>query len=110
MAGETIMTVVGNLTADPELRYTQNGLAVANFTIASTPRSYDRQAGEWRDGEPLFIRASVWRDFAEHSASTHNRYVYILNSLDVMFVSVINSCATFKNCICAHPLRYSSLS
>ncbi|HIY64987.1 MAG TPA: single-stranded DNA-binding protein [Candidatus Agrococcus pullicola] len=70
MAGETIMTVVGNLTADPELRYTQNGLAVANFTIASTPRSYDRQAGEWRDGEPLFIRASVWREFAEHSAST----------------------------------------
>lgn len=70
MAGETIITVVGNLTSDPELRYTQNGLAVANFTIASTPRSFDRQAGEWRDGEPLFIRASVWREVAEHAATS----------------------------------------
>jgi single-strand DNA-binding protein len=66
MAGETIITVVGNLTADPELRYTQNGLAVANFTIASTPRTFDRQANEWKDGEALFLRASVWREFAEH--------------------------------------------
>jgi single-strand DNA-binding protein len=66
MAGETIITVVGNLTADPELRYTQNGLAVANFTIASTPRTYDRQANEWKDGEALFLRASCWREFAEH--------------------------------------------
>ena len=66
MAGETIITVVGNLTADPELRYTQNGLAVANFTIASTPRNFDRQANEWKDGEALFLRASVWREFAEH--------------------------------------------
>lgn len=54
MAGETTITVVGNLTADPELRYTQNGVAVANFTIASTPRTYDRQSGEWKDGEALF--------------------------------------------------------
>ena len=69
MAGETIITVVGNLTADPELRYTQNGIAVANFTIASTPRSLDRQSGEWKDGEALFMRASVWREFAEHVAS-----------------------------------------
>ncbi len=66
MAGETIITVVGNLTADPELRYTQNGLPVANFTIASTPRNFDRQANEWKDGEALFLRASVWREFAEH--------------------------------------------
>jgi single-strand DNA-binding protein len=66
MAGETIITVVGNLTADPELRYTQNGLAVANFMIASTPRTFDRQANEWKDGEALFLRASVWREFAEH--------------------------------------------
>lgn len=66
MAGETIITVVGNLTADPELRYTQNGLAVANFTIASTPRTFDRQSNEWKDGEALFLRASVWREFAEH--------------------------------------------
>jgi len=70
MAGETIITVVGNLTADPELRYTQNGLAVANFTIASTPRTFDRQANEWKDGESMFMRASVWREFAEHVAST----------------------------------------
>jgi single-strand DNA-binding protein len=70
VAGETIITVVGNLTSDPELRYTQNGLAVANFTIASTPRTFDRQANEWKDGEALFLRASVWRDFAEHVAGS----------------------------------------
>lgn len=70
MAGETVITVIGNLTADPELRYTQNGLAVANFTIASTPRTFDRQANEWKDGEALFLRASVWREFAEHVAGS----------------------------------------
>jgi single-strand DNA-binding protein len=70
MAGETIITVVGNLTSDPELRYTQNGLAVANFTIASTPRSFDRASNDWKDGEALFLRASVWREFAEHVASS----------------------------------------
>ncbi len=70
MTGETTITVVGNLTADPELRYTQNGLPVANFTIASTPRTFDRQANEWKDGEALFLRASVWREFAEHVAGS----------------------------------------
>ena len=70
MAGETIITVVGTLTADPELRYTQSGLAVANFTIASTPRSFDRASNDWKDGEALFMRASVWREFAEHVASS----------------------------------------
>lgn len=70
MSGETIITVVGNLTADPELRYTQSGLAVANFTIASTPRQFDRNANEWKDGDPLFLRASVWREFAEHVAQS----------------------------------------
>ena len=70
MAGETVITVVGNLTADPELRYTQGGLPVANFTIASTPRTFDRQANEWKDGEALFLRASVWREFAEHVAGS----------------------------------------
>jgi single-strand DNA-binding protein len=70
MAGETIITVVGNLTADPELRYTQGGLAVANFTIASTPRTFDRAANDWKDGEALFLRASCWREFAEHVAGT----------------------------------------
>jgi single-strand DNA-binding protein len=70
MAGETVITVVGNLTADPELRYTQNGLAVANFTIASTPRNFDRAANDWKDGEPLFLRASCWREFAEHVSAS----------------------------------------
>jgi single-strand DNA-binding protein len=70
VAGETIITVVGNLTSDPELRYTQNGLAVANFTIASTPRSFDRASNDWKDGEALFLRASVWREFAEHVAGS----------------------------------------
>jgi single-strand DNA-binding protein len=70
MAGETIITVVGNLTADPELRYTQGGLAVANFTIASTPRTFDRQANDWKDGDALFLRASCWREFAEHVAGS----------------------------------------
>jgi len=70
MAGETVITVVGNLTADPELRYTQNGLAVANFTIASTPRTLDRASNEWKDGEALFLRVSVWREFAEHVAGS----------------------------------------
>ena len=70
MAGETVITVVGNLTADPELRYTQNGLPVANFTIASTPCNFDRASGEWKDGDALFLRASVWREFAEHVAGS----------------------------------------
>ncbi|WP_213815279.1 single-stranded DNA-binding protein [Glaciihabitans sp. dw_435] len=70
MAGETVITVVGNLTSDPELRYTQGGLAVANFTIASTPRSFDRASNDWKDGDALFLRASVWREFAEHVAGS----------------------------------------
>lgn len=70
MSGETTLTIVGNLTADPELRYTQAGLAVTNFTIASTPRVFDRKSNEWKDGDALFIRASVWRDFAEHVANS----------------------------------------
>lgn len=65
MAGETIITVVGNMVADPELRFTQQGLAVANFTIASTPRTFDRQTNEWKDEEALFLRASIWREAAE---------------------------------------------
>ena len=61
MAGDTTITVVGNLTADPELRFTPSGAAVANFTVASTPRMYDRQSGEWKDGEALFLRCNIWR-------------------------------------------------
>ncbi|ALY10305.1 ssDNA-binding protein [Arthrobacter phage JKerns] len=70
MAGETTITVIGNLTNDPELRFTPSGSAVANFTIASTPRTFDRQANEWKDGETLFLRASVWRETAENVAET----------------------------------------
>lgn len=66
LAGETVITVIGNLTADPELRWTGNGAAVADFTIASTPRTYDRNSGEWKDGESLFLRCSVWRNAAEN--------------------------------------------
>ncbi|KUM31862.1 single-stranded DNA-binding protein [Arthrobacter sp. EpRS66] len=70
MAGETVITVIGNLTADPELRFTPAGSAVANFTIASTPRTFDRQSNEWKDGEGLFLRASVWKEAAENVAET----------------------------------------
>lgn len=70
MAGETLITVVGNLTADPEMRFTANGAAVANFTIASTPKTFDRQTNEFKDSEPLFLRSSVWREQAENVAET----------------------------------------
>ena len=73
MAGETVITVVGNLTADPELRYTQNGLPVANFTIASTPRNFDRQANEWKDGDALFLRCNIWKEAAENVAESLTR-------------------------------------
>ncbi|GAA2094758.1 MULTISPECIES: single-stranded DNA-binding protein [Brevibacterium] len=73
MAGETIITVVGNVTADPELRFTANGAAVANFTVASTPRTFDRQANEFRDGETLFLRCSAWREMAENVAESVSR-------------------------------------
>ncbi|AXQ65169.1 ssDNA-binding protein [Gordonia phage Schmidt] len=66
MAGETVITIVGNLTADPELRFTQSGAAVANFTIASTPRTFDKDANEWVDGEALFMRCNLWREAAEN--------------------------------------------
>lgn len=70
MAGETLITIVGNMVSDPELRYTQSGLPVANFTIASTPKMFDKQTNEWKDGDALFLRASVWREFAEHVAGS----------------------------------------
>lgn len=70
MAGETIITVVGNLTNDPELRFTPGGDAVANFTIASTPRTFDKKTNDWKDGETLFLRCSVWREAAENVAES----------------------------------------
>src|SRR5689334_21929930 len=73
MAGETTITVVGNLTDDPELRFTPSGAAVAKFRIASTPRTMDRQSGEWKDGEPLFLACNVWRQAAENVAESLQR-------------------------------------
>ncbi|GGC01032.1 single-stranded DNA-binding protein [Cellulomonas carbonis] len=70
MAGDTVITVVGNLTGDPELRFTPSGAAVANFTIASTPRQFDRQSNEWKDGDTLFMRCSIWREAAENVAES----------------------------------------
>ncbi len=70
MAGDTLLTVIGNLTADPELRFTPSGAAVANFTVASTPRTFDRQANEWKDGDTLFMRCSLWREAAENVAES----------------------------------------
>ena len=73
MAGETTLTIIGNLTQDPELRFTPSGAAVANFTVASTPRTFDRQSNEWKDGETLFMRCSVWREAAENVAESLQR-------------------------------------
>ena len=73
MAGDTTITVVGNLTADPELRFTPSGAAVANFTVASTPRIFDRQSSEWKDGEALFLRCNIWREAAENVAESLTR-------------------------------------
>lgn len=73
MAGETVITVVGNLTADPELKFTQSGAAVASFTIASTPRTLNRQSGQWEDGEALFLRCNAWRQLAENVAESLTR-------------------------------------
>ena len=75
MAGDTTITVVGNLTADPELRFTPSGAAVANFTVASTPRIFDRQSSEWKDGEALFLRCNIWREAAENVAESLTRGV-----------------------------------
>ena len=80
MAGETVITVVGNLTADPELRFTPSGAAVANFTVASTPRTFDRQSGEWKDGEALFMRCNVWRQPAENVAESLTRGMRVMVS------------------------------
>jgi len=73
MAGDTTITVVGNLTDDPELRFTPSGAAVAKFRVASTPRFMDKTSGEWKDGEPLFLACNIWRDAAEHVAESLQR-------------------------------------
>jgi single-strand DNA-binding protein len=73
MAGETTITIIGNLTDDPELRFTPSGAAVAKFRVASTPRTLDRASGEWKDGEPLFLSCTVWRQAAENVAESLQR-------------------------------------
>jgi len=80
MAGETTITVIGNLTDDPELRFTPSGAAVAKFRIASTPRTLDRASGEWKDGEPLFLQCSVWRQVAENVAESLQRGARVIVS------------------------------
>ncbi|MGW5569642.1 single-stranded DNA-binding protein [Nocardia thailandica] len=80
MAGDTSVTIIGNLTADPELRFTPAGDAVANFTVASTPRSFDRRTNEWKDGEALFLRCSLWREAAENIAESLPRGARVIVS------------------------------
>lgn len=80
MAGDTTLTVVGNLTADPELRFIQSGAAVVNFTVASTPRTFDRATSEWKDGETLFLRCSLWREAAENVAESLTKGMRVIVS------------------------------
>ncbi len=80
MTGETTITLVGNLTADPELRYTTSGTPMVSFTVASTPRSFDRATGQWTDGEALFLRCTAWRVLAEHTAASLHRGTRVLVS------------------------------
>ncbi|HPF81626.1 single-stranded DNA-binding protein [Nostocoides australiense] len=80
MANETTITIIGNLTGDPELRFTPSGAAVANFTVASTPRTFDRNSNEWKDGETLFMRCSVWREVAENVAESLHRGTRVIVS------------------------------
>ncbi|RAN92633.1 Single-stranded DNA-binding protein [Micromonospora saelicesensis] len=80
MSGETVITVIGNLTDDPELRFTPSGAAVAKFRIASTPRYFDKASGEFKDGEPLFLSCNVWRDAAEHVAESLTRGARVIAS------------------------------
>lgn len=80
MAGETVITLIGNLTNDPELRFTPSGSAVSNFTLASTPRTFDRQSNEWKDGETLFMRCSLWREAAENVAESLTKGMRVIVS------------------------------
>lgn len=95
MAGDTVLTVIGNLTDSPELRFTPAGAAVANFTVASTPRYFDRNAGEFKDGDPLFLRCNLWRQAAENLAESliiwspedENALKQLLSDVDMSFTS-----------------------
>jgi len=83
MSNETTITVIGNLTNDPELRFTPSGSAVANFTVASTPRTFDKNINEWKDGESLFLRCSVWRETAENVAESLTKGMRVILSGDL---------------------------
>lgn len=78
MAGETVITIIGNLTADPEMRTTRNGSTVANFSIAATPRVFDKQSNQWVDGDALFLRCSAWRDLATHCAQSLSKGMRVI--------------------------------
>lgn len=78
MANDTQITIVGNLTGDPELRFTQGGAAVASFTVASTPRTFDKQSNSWKDGETLFLRCSAWREYAENIADSLSKGMRVI--------------------------------
>ncbi|KAJ8143163.1 hypothetical protein OY671_003702 [Metschnikowia pulcherrima] len=78
MAGDTVITVIGNLTGDPESRFTPSGAAVANFTVASTPRTFDRQSNEWKDGDTSFMRCSIWREAAENVAESSTKGMRVI--------------------------------
>lgn len=80
MAGEPVITIVGNLTGDPELRYVSSGTPVASFTVASTPRSLNRQTNQWEDGEAMFVRCSVWREYAENVAESLSKGMRVVVS------------------------------
>ena len=80
MSGETVITIIGNLTGDPELKFTPSGAAVANFTVASTPRTFDRQANEFKDGDTLFMRCSIWREAAENVAESLTKGMRVIAS------------------------------
>ena len=80
MSGDTTLTVIGNLTGDPELRFTPSGAAVANFTIASTPRTFDKDSNGWKDGDTLFMRCSIWREAAENVAESLTKGMRVIAS------------------------------
>ena len=82
---DTTLTIIGNLVDAPELRFTPSGSAVANFTVASTPRTFDRQSNEWKDGEPLFLRASIWKDAAENVAESLVKGTRVIVSAQMYF-------------------------
>ena len=102
MAGDTVLTIVGNLTADPELRFIPSGAAVANFTVASTPRTFDKQTNEWKDGETLFMRCNAWRDLGENIAES------LRKGMRVVVTGRLQQRSWSAPCCCRGPRRRTS--